>query len=94
MSMTDEVTLVSAFRRSPVRMGVFAAGPLLLAFAQLLNSLLAGLPTYVSVGFAVLMLCYAVLYSRYHVAQLRLQSLEGLTARPTTNQVGDRGRSE
>lgn len=83
MPTTDDLTLRSAFRRSPVRMGFFAAGPLVLALAQLLNSLFAGLPTYVSFGFAVLMACYAILYSRYHLAQLHLQSLEELsTGRP------------
>lgn len=85
MSTTDEVTLLSAFRRSPVRMTVFAAGPILLALAQLLNSLYAGLPAYVSSGFAALMVCYAALFSRYHVAQLRLESLETLAAGPSRN---------
>lgn len=94
MSTTDDVTLRSAFRRSPVRMGVFAAGPLLLAVAQLLNSLFAGLPTYVSFGFAVTMVCYAALFSRYHVALLRLQSLEGLTAAPASSGVGEYGSGE
>lgn len=76
MSAPAEVTLAVAFRRSPVRMSVFALGPVLLAVAQLLNSVVAGLPIWIAAGFAALMLPYAILYARYHVAQLRLQSLE------------------
>ena len=80
MPVTDEVTLVSAVRLTPVRMAVFAIGPILLAVAQLLNSVLAGLPAAISLTFAAVMLCYAALYTRYHLAQLRLRSLDPSTA--------------
>lgn len=79
MPTSSDVTLLAAFRRSPVHMGVFAVGPLVLAFAQVLNSLLLGLSPYVSGVFAVLMTCYAILFSRYHLARLRLHSLESLS---------------
>lgn len=82
MQPTTEVTILVALRRSPVRMGVFAVGPLLLAAAQLLNSVFAGLPTTVSLLFAALMACYAVLYSRFHLARLRLRALEALASEP------------
>lgn len=83
--MKDDVTLVSAVRRSPVQMGLFALGPVALACAQLLNSLVAGLSLWVSASFAALMVAYAVLYTRYHLAQLRLRDLEGGVPSPTAD---------
>lgn len=76
MPLTEEVTFASAFRESPARMAVFTLGPIVLAVAQLLNSVFAELALWASVSFAVTMVTYSVLYSRYHVAELRLRTLE------------------
>lgn len=76
MPITEEVTFASAFRESPVRMAVFTLGPVVLAVAQLLNSVFAELALWASICFAATMVSYAVLYSRYHLAELRLRTLE------------------
>lgn len=88
MERKADVTLRASFRRSPVQMGFFAVGPLVLAVAQLLNSLVTGLPLYVSVPFALLMLAYAVLYTRYHLAHLRLRSLDPYVSLPGSGRPG------
>lgn len=85
MRAKDDVTPRSAFRRSPVRMSLYVCVPLLLAVLQLANSLLTDLPVWVAAAFAVLMVSYAVMFTRYHVAQLRLEELESGPLQPTAD---------
>jgi len=83
--MKDDVTVLGTCRRSPVRMALFAALPLLLAAAQLLNSFATGLALWVALAFAAGMITYATIYTRYLLAQERLELLESGTTAPTAD---------
>ena len=76
MGVKDEVTFRASFRLSPVQMGLFVLGPIALAVAQVMNSFVTGFPLYASAGFTVLMIVYAVWYTQYNLARLRLQHVE------------------
>lgn len=78
--MQDDGTLVGSVRRSPVRMALFAVLPLVLAAAQVLNAALTAMDPLVGLGFAAAMVCYAVVYTRYHLAEDRLRVLEATTS--------------
>lgn len=83
--MKDDVTLAGAARRSPVRVALFSVLPVVLAAAQLVNGAVTRLDPWVSVGFAVVMGCYAVVATRYLLAQDRLRVLESSGAHATAD---------
>lgn len=82
--MKDDVTLLATCRRSPVRVALFLGLPLLLAAFQLLNSLVTELALWVALAFAVGMVSYATIYTRYLLARERLEVLEESGATPPT----------
>lgn len=83
--MKDDVTLVDAARRSPVRLGLFAALPVVLGGLQLANGALTALSPAVAAAFAAAMCCYAAVYTRFHLARERLAALEGEVAPATAD---------
>ncbi len=78
---TEEVTLAEMFRSLPVRSSLFSVGPFVLAIAQLANSAFNGLSVTYSGAFAVVMLGFAVLITRYHLVEFRLRKLQAAVER-------------
>lgn len=76
MRSHDDVTLSASLRETPVRTGLVAVVPVILAFVQLVNGLFTELPLLVGVGFACTMLAASVIFTRHHMAQLRVEILE------------------
>lgn len=76
MRSKADVTLDDALRQTPVRTGVVAVLPVVLGVVQLLNSFFTGLPVIVGILFAATMISAAVVFTRHHLAQLRLEVLE------------------
>lgn len=76
MRSKADVTLADSLRQTPVRTGVVAVLPVVLGLVQLLNSFVTGLPVVVGVAFAGTMTAAAVVFTRHHLAQLRLEALE------------------
>lgn len=85
MAVQDDVTLLGSLRRDPVRMGLCAVGPLVLAVFQLVNSAVTGMPYAVSVSFAVLMVTSATLFTRHNLARRRVHALESTSLRATVD---------
>lgn len=73
---TEEVTLGEMFRSLPVQSSLFSIGPVVLAIAQLANSAFNGLSVTYSGAFAVVMIGFAVLITRYHLVKFRLHKLQ------------------
>lgn len=77
----DRLTLSDMFRTVPVRSAMFTALPVTLGGAQLANSLVNGLPFTVSVPFALGMLAFAALVTRYRFARFRRRYADGSISR-------------
>lgn len=69
-------SLFELFRAAPAKSILLAGGPLVLACGQLLNSYVNGLSPLVAIGFAAGMVAFAVVATRHHAAELRLEQLE------------------
>lgn len=76
MRSKEDVTLFASLRRTPIRTGLVAIVPVVLAFVQLLNGFLTELPVLVGVAFAATMLTASVVFTRHHLAQLRVEVME------------------
>lgn len=76
MSVSRPPTLVDLFRAEPAKSFLLAVGPLVLAVGQLANSFVNGLSPAVAVGFAAVMVAFAVVGTRHHAAELRVRRLE------------------
>lgn len=76
MRSKEDVTLAASLRQTPVRTGLVAVVPVALGVVQLLNSFFTELPVVVGIAFAALMISAAVVFTRHHLAQLRLEVLE------------------
>jgi len=76
--MTDEapVTFRELFSELPVQTGLFSFGPVLLGFAQLWNGYSHQTALSFHAMFAVVMVGFAVLVTRYHLVSFRLDKLE------------------
>lgn len=83
--MKDDVTLVAACRRSPVRTALFTVLPILLAGAQVLNGLFTDLALWIALAFAAVMVSYAAVYTQYNLARDRLEVLESGTTPRTAD---------
>lgn len=84
-------SLVELFRAAPAKSFLLGVVPLALAAGQLLNSVVNGFSPVVALAFAVGMVGFALVATRHHAAQLRLQRLEGdlETQTGATAEVGD-----
>ncbi|WP_049927643.1 hypothetical protein [Halopiger goleimassiliensis] len=76
MSVRSSPSLVELFRAAPAKSFLLAVGPLALALGQLANSLVNGLSPLIAVGFAGVMIAFAVVATRHHAAEYRLRRLE------------------
>ncbi|ELY51639.1 hypothetical protein [Natronolimnohabitans innermongolicus] len=76
MSVRNTLSLVELFLATPAKSSLLAFGPLVLALGQLGNSYVNGISPVVAVGFALVMLGFAVVAMRHHAAEHRLQRLE------------------
>ena len=77
MSVRQSLSLVELFLATPAKSSLLAFGPLVLALGQLGNSYVNGISPTVSVAFAAVMVGFAVVATRHHAAEFRLQRLEG-----------------
>jgi hypothetical protein len=75
--MTDRgtTTFLEMARVFPVRTGVFTFVPLLFALSQFANSYLYGGPILFTGGFAAVVVGYAVLVHRHHLAAFHRSKL-------------------
>ena len=85
MSARDDPTVIDMLRADPVRGGLFAATPAVVAAAQLLNSVFNGLSYFVSVPFAAVMLAFSGVLLTHQLAQFRVSRLESETFSSSTN---------
>ncbi|THE65166.1 hypothetical protein D8Y22_08065 [Salinadaptatus halalkaliphilus] len=76
MAIASFRSLFELFRAAPAKSVLLAGGPLVLACGQLLNSYVNGLSPLVAIGFAAGMVAFAVVATRHHAAELRLEALE------------------
>lgn len=76
MRTEDEVTLRASFRRSPFRTSVLTVLPVLVAVLQLANSVVGDLSIFVGLLVAMALIGAAVVFTRHHIARLRLESVE------------------
>ncbi|MFC6717321.1 hypothetical protein ACFQGT_05480 [Natrialbaceae archaeon GCM10025810] len=76
MSVTRDHPLVTLFRTAPAKTSLLTLGPLALAVGQLCNGYVNGVSPVVSVGFAAVMVAFAVVATGHHAAEHRLRSLE------------------
>jgi len=76
MRSKEDVTLFASLRKTPIRTGLVAVVPVVLAVVQLLNGLFTELPILVGVAFAAAMITASVIFTRHHLAQLRVEMLE------------------
>ena len=67
---------VELFLARPVKSSLLTFGPLALALGQLTNSYLNGISPLVAIGFAAIMLGFAVIATSHHAAEYRLGKLE------------------
>ncbi|EFW92958.1 hypothetical protein ZOD2009_06364 [Haladaptatus paucihalophilus DX253] len=76
--MTNEVSVTfrELFEELPVQTGLFSFGPVLLGIAQLWNGYSHQTALSFHALFAVVMVGFAVLVTRYHLASFRLEKLE------------------
>lgn len=77
MRANDEVTFVEMAREFPARTALFTFGPPAFAVLQLANGYLHGGSLPVIGVLAAVMLGFAVLTTRYHMAAYRLSRLRG-----------------
>lgn len=71
------LSLVELFRTAPVKSFLLAVGPLVLAVGQLANAAFTDFSPVLAVGFATVMIAFAVAATRHHAAETRLERLEG-----------------
>lgn len=76
MRSKEDVTLSASLRQTPIRTGLVAVVPIVLAIVQILNGLFTELPIIVGVTFAAAMITSSVIFTRHHLAQLRVEVLE------------------
>lgn len=76
MRPKENVTLAASLRHSPVRTGLVAVVPVVLAVVQLLNGIFTELPFVIGAAFAITMIAAAVVFTRHHLAQLQVELLE------------------
>ncbi|WP_114578144.1 hypothetical protein [Saliphagus sp. LR7] len=77
MSTTERHPTLAPFLAAPARGLLLSVAPLALAAAQLANGYANDLPAAVAVGFAAAMVAFAVVATRHHAAEWRLNRLEG-----------------
>lgn len=75
MQTADEVTLWTSFRHTPLRTSVLTVLPLCFALLQLANVVLTDLSILVGGFVAVAMVGAAVVFTRHHLARLRLAAV-------------------
>lgn len=76
MTNTERLTLLDMFRTVPVESTLFALVPVVLALAQIANSVINGLAFTISVPFALGMVGFAAVLTSYRFAQFRRQQIE------------------
>lgn len=76
MSVSRDRSVLAPFLAAPVKSALLTLVPLALAVAQLLNGYVNGVSPAVTVGFAAVMVAFAVVATGHHAAQHRLRSLE------------------
>lgn len=78
--MTDEasVTFRDLFCELPIQTGMFSFGPVFLGIAQLWNGYSHQTALSYHALFATVMVGFAILVTRYHLASFRLKRLERL----------------
>ncbi len=76
MSVSRPLSFVELFRATPATSALLALGPLGLAVGQLANGYVNGVSPTVSVGFAAVMVAFAVVAMGHHAAEYRLRRLE------------------
>ena len=76
MSVSRPLSFVKLFRATPATTALLALGPVGLAVGQLANGYVNGVSPVVSVGFAAVMVAFAVVAIRHHAAEYRLRRLE------------------
>ena len=76
MTEKASVTFRDLCRELPVQTGMFSFGPILLGLAQLWNGYSHQTALSFNALFAVVMVGFAVLITRYHLASLQLDKLE------------------
>ncbi|WP_266080231.1 hypothetical protein [Haladaptatus caseinilyticus] len=76
--MTDEATVSfrELCRELPVQTGLFSFGPIVIGMAQLWNGYAHETAVSIHALFAIVMVGFAVLVTRYHLASFRLDKLE------------------
>jgi len=72
MGTNNERPFFRMARAYPVRTFLFTFGPVAFALVQLANSYLNDASLVVTLGFAVVVVAFAVLATQYHLAQFRL----------------------
>lgn len=76
MSTQTRPSFPELFRATPVKSTLLAVVPLGLALGQLANSYVNGVSPVIAVGFAVVMIAFAVVATGHHAAEYRLRRLE------------------
>ena len=76
MSPRPSVTIPELFRAAPAKSALLTVGPPTLAAGQLMNSYLNGFSPALAIGFAVVMVAFAVVATGHHAAEYRRDRLE------------------
>ncbi|WP_247731472.1 hypothetical protein [Halovivax limisalsi] len=76
METDTSLTPVDMFRARPFEHALYTIVPLVLSIAQLGNSFVNGLSPLVSVPFAIVLLGFSVVLTRYNFARFRRRALE------------------
>lgn len=76
MAVSTNVTFWEMFRELPVQTGVYSVGPLLIAFAQLINGYYHQVPPVYLALFGTVMAVFAGLVTQYHLTEFRLQKVQ------------------
>ncbi|UPV76376.1 hypothetical protein M0R89_19645 (plasmid) [Halorussus limi] len=76
MAVTDNTTFWEMYRDLPVRTTVATVVPVFLAFAQLLNGYVHGIPLVRIAGFTAGMVVAAVLVTQYHLVEYNREELQ------------------
>lgn len=81
MVWTETIRYAELFRTSPVESSLISIVPLVLALGQLGNSYVNGVSPVIAVGFALMMVAFAVVATGHHAASHRLRQLESTSPR-------------
>ncbi|WP_254531217.1 hypothetical protein [Natrinema gelatinilyticum] len=76
MSGRHKLSFVELFRAAPAKSSLLTLAPIVLALGQLCNSYVNGVSPAIAIGFAVVMVTFAVVAMRHHAAELRIRLLE------------------